>query len=105
MEPYKNRTAGSVRNDIKSTIDRFIYQKKSDAIATKNGKPIFYVYDSYQIQSREWKMALLSLKGTRYEAYVVGLLVEIIHSQQIIQGAFNAAYRCDSIFLPLTGGS
>ena len=93
MEPYKNRTAGSVRNDIKSTIERFLYDKRSDAIATKNGKPIFYVYDSYQITSRDWKTALLSLKGTKYEAYVVGLLVEITHSQQIIQGAFNAAYR------------
>ena len=58
--------------------------------------PIFYIYDSYQIKPEEWRVALDKIRETEYDAYIVGLLVESIHLNSVVQAGFNAAYRTGS---------
>ena len=91
MEPYHGRTAASVRDDIKDTIDK--YGARTNVISIRNNKPVFYLYDSYQIKSQEWSRALRSLRNTKYDPFVIGLIVEPGHIDDILLAGFDAAYR------------
>lgn len=86
LEPYHDRTAKSVAEDIRLTLKEYGHHP---SVAKINGKVVFYVYDSYQIESLEWAKAFSTLDGT---AYVIGLVVEYRHVQDIIAGKFDAAY-------------
>ena len=79
-------------NLIKIALDDF-GSSPVFALDPINSLPIFYIYDSYQIKPEEWSAAIRSIRTTKYDAYLVGLLVESTHLSQIIKAEFNAAYR------------
>ena len=79
--------------------------------------PIFYIYDSYQIQPDDWFQEFSKIRNTEWDAYIVGLLVEgkgsldpsglstsqicgpgfiplkVNHLTTVLKSGFNAAYR------------
>lgn len=55
-EPYKDRSAKSIRDDIKYLNEKY---KSHNAFYKYNGKILIYLYDSYIIPRDEWKKLLL----------------------------------------------
>ncbi|EFC49314.1 hypothetical protein NAEGRDRAFT_62591 [Naegleria gruberi] len=75
MEPYKGRNAASVKRDIKYVIDKY---GNSKAFFRHNGKPLFYMYDSYILSAEEWKTILSpngkdTIRNTKYDSIIIGL--------------------------------
>jgi hypothetical protein len=68
-------------------------RRKDDVIARIDNRPVFYLYDSYGIPGVEWFHSLTSLRNTKYDPYVVGLVVEVGHVNEIVKSGFDAAYR------------
>ena len=91
MEPYEGRTAASVVEDIKEALVEF-GAEETFARDPTSSLPIIYIYDSYQIKADEWNAAFKSIRHTEYDAYIVGLLVEMAHLDHIMKSQFNAAY-------------
>ena len=60
IEPYRDRSAESVRRDIKYIIDTY---GSHEAFYRFKGKPIVYIYDSYIIPPAEWS-TLFSPSGS-----------------------------------------
>jgi hypothetical protein len=89
IEPYKNRTADNViywslyiLRQYGSHPAFYLYQKKG----------LFYIYDSYQISSDEWRRKLLSTPKTERRAYFVGLILKSDDCRQLVSSGFDAAY-------------
>lgn len=69
IEPYKDRTAASVRNNIVYIIDKYLFSfllsfryGSHPAFYRYQNKPLMYIYDSYHIPSSEWS-TIFSPKG------------------------------------------
>ena len=86
MEPYKERSAASIADDIRSTVSTYA---KHPSAAKIDGKLIFYLYDSYQVQSSDWARVIPAVNDI---AYTIGLLVEFGHLEHVIASRFSAAY-------------
>uniref|UniRef100_A0A0N4ZH07 Glycoprotein endo-alpha-1,2-mannosidase n=1 Tax=Parastrongyloides trichosuri TaxID=131310 RepID=A0A0N4ZH07_PARTI len=116
MEPYEGRTAESVANDIKYIIDTYgehpaFYKMKPKKVEVKKGslfekdakdiaqleRPVFYLYDSYLIDSSNW-IHIASLNGsstirhTRYDSILIGLLVNENDKMEIVNAGFDGFY-------------
>ena len=57
---HPGRTAASTREDLAHLMERF---SNSSALLRVDGKPLYYVYDSYHIPASDWK-ELLSVNGS-----------------------------------------
>jgi len=105
IEPYKGRTAKSVGEDIKYLIKTFgnhgaIY--KREQVNAKLGDwslPLFYIYDSYKIDSKDWKEVLArdgresSIRNSQdTDAFVIGLLVNRDDMQTFVDSNFDGFY-------------
>lgn len=96
MEPYTKRTAASVAKDIAEFHKRY---KNSPALykRPKDKRPVVYVYDSYRIPAKDWSAVFgpsggSSIRGTAHDAFVIGLIVESGHVEDMVIGGFNGAY-------------
>uniref|UniRef100_A0A1I7ZZT1 Glycoprotein endo-alpha-1,2-mannosidase n=1 Tax=Steinernema glaseri TaxID=37863 RepID=A0A1I7ZZT1_9BILA len=114
LEPYKTRTAESVRKDLLYIIDNYgkhpalyrmlpkrkpVIQGKSDSAAEEKPKelPLFYVYDSYLVDTTEWKRIAtkegdLTIRGTDYDSVLLGLMVKEEDRNEIQQSGFDGMY-------------
>uniref|UniRef100_A0A0K0DX16 Glycoprotein endo-alpha-1,2-mannosidase n=2 Tax=Strongyloides stercoralis TaxID=6248 RepID=A0A0K0DX16_STRER len=116
LEPYKNRTVESVYKDIVYIIDTYgnhsgLYKMKPKKIEVNKGssfekdakdiakleKPVFYIYDSYLIDSLDWsKLTLLNgsltIRHSRYDSILIGLLVKETDQLEILQAGFDGIY-------------
>ena len=59
--------------------------------------PLVYIYDSYQVEPKLWADALkpdgkFSIRGTKLDAVVVGLLVEKPHLTHLVASGFDGFY-------------
>ncbi|TPP58451.1 Guanylate kinase [Fasciola gigantica] len=100
IEPYKNRTALSVRNDLV-----YAYQKgytshpafyKVNQTHSKD-LPVFFVYDSYNVPSNQWSRVLtiagdLTIRNKPEDAYMIGLLIDSHDCEQYQLAGFNGGY-------------
>ena len=73
IEPYSGRSAESVRQDIVSLVEQF---GNSSAFYRMNGKPCFFVYDSYLIPASEWARLCtvdgdLTIRGTNLDLSLI----------------------------------
>ncbi|XP_075228306.1 glycoprotein endo-alpha-1,2-mannosidase isoform X2 [Lycorma delicatula] len=98
LEPYEGRNAVNQRANIRYFIEKF-GQHPSLHRMEINGKdlPVFFVYDSYRIQSSDWKEVFsqngkLSLRGTEYDGVFFGLLVDMQHRYEIKKSHFDGFY-------------
>ena len=55
------------------------------------GKGLFYIYDSYQIPSEQWREKLSNQQTDRL-VYFVGLILKSKDCQQLVSSGFDAAY-------------
>ncbi|EDV20528.1 uncharacterized protein TRIADDRAFT_31721 [Trichoplax adhaerens] len=98
IEPYKDRTPDSVRNDIKYIIDTYGHYPSFYKRKWKGQQlPLIYVYDSYHIKPKAWKEVLTregtnTIRGTKYDAIVIALLVDEHHKSFITTGGFDGFY-------------
>lgn len=94
IEPYGGRTAASVKKDMKALVDAYGRHK---AFFRVEGKPMFIVYDSYLIDADSWAEVLSAngketIRGTAYDAVVIGLLLSVSDRDYLKMGGFNGFY-------------
>lgn len=95
LEPYKDRTALSTLTDIKYIIDK--YSNLPAFFKTENGKPMFYVYDSYLIKAEEWATILSpngknTIRGTKYDSVMISLYLDKNSEKFILNSHFDGIY-------------
>ncbi|CAF1177594.1 unnamed protein product [Adineta steineri] len=86
IEPYKNRTADNVIYWSQYILRRY---GSHSAFYRYKEKGFFYIYDSYQISSSEWRE---KLRSNQEKAYFVGLILKSINCKQLASSGFDAAY-------------
>ncbi|ESO01880.1 hypothetical protein HELRODRAFT_132254, partial [Helobdella robusta] len=106
IEPFKGRDEKTMRKNIKYIIDKYgSHPAFYRMLHKKSGQhlPIFYVYDSYLIDVKQWKRLLhpryggnstdnISVRGTQYDAIFIGLIVERNHLYSLRDGGFDGYY-------------
>ncbi len=99
IEPYKNRTPLSVRNDLEYIHKQYVNHPAFYKLRRANDRalPLIYVYDSYLSPAKEWNKIFTAsgsdtIRGREIDSIVIGLLVEERHKQDILQGGFDGFY-------------
>mmetsp|Transcript_20598 Transcript_20598/g.29549 ORF Transcript_20598/g.29549 Transcript_20598/m.29549 type:complete len:396 (-) Transcript_20598:163-1350(-) len=95
LEPYPGRTALTTLEDINYIHDH--YGNFSSLYRTDNGRLLFYVYDSYHIPVVQWKRIFSvqgdhSIRGTSYDACVIGLWLDRQHGSDLHSAGFDGVY-------------
>eukprot|EP00049_Salpingoeca_infusionum_P011771 m.206361 g.206361 ORF g.206361 m.206361 type:complete len:473 (-) comp15021_c0_seq4:68-1486(-) len=94
IEPFANRNEHSLNDAIVYITEKY---GGHPAMAKMDGRPLLYAYDSYQVAADVWAKVLtpgtpLSIRNTKNDAFIVGLLVEAKHKDHIRQGRFDGFY-------------
>ncbi|XP_053290071.1 glycoprotein endo-alpha-1,2-mannosidase [Pleuronectes platessa] len=99
IEPYKDRDEVNMFSNVKYIIDRYGEHPAFFKYRTSTGKllPLFYVYDSYLMNSEQWAKLLKhteadSIRDTPYDAIFIALLVEEKHKRDIVTSGFDGVY-------------
>ncbi|VDM28802.1 unnamed protein product [Toxocara canis] len=105
MEPYDGRNASTLRRDIDYIIKTYgthpaLYRRMQSASkAGVKGEPLplLYFYDSYLVESKEWKMLTtpsgkMSVRGTAYDVIFMGLLVQSDDRYTLTEAGFDGIY-------------
>jgi len=98
IEPYKNRNQNTVKDDLIHIIDTYSHYPAFFRY-DYNGKslPMIYIYDSYHTKPDEWSQVLWpngknSVRGTKYDAFVIGLCVKESDLRELRRGGFDGFY-------------
>ena len=98
IEPFKDRSGQTLSQHVKYIIDSYgkhpaFYRREA------NGKqlPVFYLYDSYQIDSSLWAEALKPggkhcLRGTQYDGVFLGLYLGPEDQHKLLAAGFDGFY-------------
>lgn len=94
IEPYAGRNAESVRQDIIFLIEQY---GNSPAFYRMNGKPCFFVYDSYLISASEWSRLCsvdgdLTIRETNFDSNIFGLWVSEEEKNYFLEACFDGMY-------------
>lgn len=96
IEPYGNRTASSVRDNIKKIVDLY---GNHPAFYRIDDKPVFFIYDSYLISTEEWARLLanegdITIRNTSYDSKVIGLWLNSISDEgpKFLKANFDGFY-------------
>lgn len=99
IEPYKDRDEASMLNNIKYIIDKYGGHPAFFKHRTATGKllPLFYVYDSYLLNSEQWARLLKhteggSVRDTPYDAIFLALMVDEKHKRDVLTAGFDGLY-------------
>uniref|UniRef100_A0A3Q2TMY9 Glycoprotein endo-alpha-1,2-mannosidase n=1 Tax=Fundulus heteroclitus TaxID=8078 RepID=A0A3Q2TMY9_FUNHE len=99
IEPYKGRDEVNMFTNVKYIIEKYGEHPAFFKYRTNNGKllPLFYVYDSYLMNSEQWAKLLKhtdsgSIRDTPYDAIFIALLVEEKHKREILTAGFDGFY-------------
>jgi glycoprotein endo-alpha-1,2-mannosidase len=95
LEPYKGMNAATVREDVEYVFRQ--YGEHPALYRDGSGRPLFYLYDSYQVTPGEWARLLqpsgdISIRGTSIDATMIGLVVDPRHVDDIKAGGFDGFY-------------
>lgn len=93
-EPYTGRDPLSVRDDISYVIRSY---GNHSAFFRLDGKPLFFVYDSYLTKATAWAEILTptgkhSIRGTDIDAVMISLYLDKKDERLILSGGFDGAY-------------
>ena len=98
IEPYKDRSGQTLNQHVKYILNSYgqhpgFYRREV------GGKqlPVFYIYDSYQIDSRLWAQALKPggkhcLRGTQYDGIFLGLYLGPEDERRLLASGFDGFY-------------
>nr|XP_015825266.2 glycoprotein endo-alpha-1,2-mannosidase [Nothobranchius furzeri]XP_015825267.2 glycoprotein endo-alpha-1,2-mannosidase [Nothobranchius furzeri]XP_015825268.2 glycoprotein endo-alpha-1,2-mannosidase [Nothobranchius furzeri]XP_015825269.2 glycoprotein endo-alpha-1,2-mannosidase [Nothobranchius furzeri] len=99
IEPYKGRDEVNMFTNVKYIIEKYGEHPAFFKYQTNSGKllPLFYVYDSYLMNSEQWAKLLKhtehnSIRDTPYDAIFIALLVEEKHKMEILTAGFDGIY-------------
>ncbi|CAL8296563.1 unnamed protein product [Arctogadus glacialis] len=99
IEPYRDRDEASMLKNIKYIIDVYGGHPAFFRHTTTSGKvlPLFYVYDSYLLNSEQWAKLLKhtesgSVRDTPYDAVFLALMVDEKHKRDILTAGFDGLY-------------
>jgi glycoprotein endo-alpha-1,2-mannosidase len=100
LEPWAGKTAVDVANDLRFLVDTYgrhpaFYRYKG--ARSDRALPLVYAYDSYQIPEKQWREVLQpdgrhTVRGTYYDAYVVGLLLNQRDVLTLGRAGFDGCY-------------
>ena len=90
----QTHTLTSVRATRRYGNHSALYRMQQDGQRLQDGKPVFYVYDSYHTSPAEWSTVLgrhgaKSIRGGKYDCIVLGLWVEAHHGEDLRAGGFD----------------
>lgn len=95
IEPYAGRTAQSVADDVTFLLKHWGSHPALFRDASRDGQPLFFVYDSYQIPPQSWAQVFaaqkLSVKAGG-SALMLGLWADSTHGAHLHQALFDGAY-------------
>lgn len=96
LEPYSGRNPENLKENMKKLIDKY---GSHPAFYKVNGKPMFFIYDSYNIEPEEWAKLLspsgaITIRNTTYDSYVIGLWLDNVDKQApiILNSHFDGFY-------------
>ncbi len=97
LEPFPNRNAATTLEAIRYLLDRHGTSPALCRLPARSNRPMFYVYDSYLSPAAEWSRLLApggpqSIRGTAYDAVVIGLWVKEREAEFMVQGGFDGFY-------------
>ncbi|CAG5866589.1 glycoprotein endo-alpha-1,2-mannosidase [Menidia menidia] len=99
IEPYRGRDEVNMFTNVRYIIDKYGEHPAFFKYQTNTGKvlPLFYVYDSYLMNSEQWAKLLkhtesTSIRDTPYDAIFIALLVEEKHKRDILTAGFDGVY-------------
>ncbi|KAI6216682.1 Glycoprotein endo-alpha-1,2-mannosidase [Aphelenchoides besseyi] len=102
LEPYEERTAASVRDDIEYVIKNYgthpaFYRTISAKKKTESPLPLFYIYDSYKIPNDEWTTistvnGSASIRNTEIDSLLVGLILKLNEVDSFRDSGFDGVY-------------
>ncbi|KAK7107346.1 glycoprotein endo-alpha-1,2-mannosidase-like [Littorina saxatilis] len=98
IEPYKNRSGETLKQHVKYVVNT--YGKHPGLYRRQVGGrhlPVFYIYDSYQVDSASWAQALKpegrhSLRGTDYDGIFLGLYLNNEDEHRLLTAGFDGFY-------------
>jgi hypothetical protein len=101
IEPYGGRTGSSVKADIQYLYDTYgshpaflTVSRSTRWGATSQPRGVFYVFESGRISNTDWRANLDSLRGTAYDAIVIGQTTD---ASQIDASHFDGLYSYDAL--------
>lgn len=94
LEPYPGRSPETVKNDIKILLDTY---GNHPAFYRMDGKPLFFVYDSYLISAADWAKLLtpegsITIRNTSLDAIMIGLWVKQGEESYFETSGFDGMY-------------
>ncbi|KAF8564848.1 hypothetical protein P879_05164 [Paragonimus westermani] len=105
IEPYFHRTAQSIVDDLRYAHRRgytthpayFRLPAPNHQINPQTSLPVFFIYDSYTIHPEQWASILLAngsttIRSKPYDAYMIGLLMELTDCKLFSSIGFNGGY-------------
>ena len=100
IEPHLGqgkRTALQVRNALVYLLDKYGDSPALYRHTSLGNRAMFYVYDSYLTPSKEWATILApqgtqTIRGTKYDAVVIGLWVKQHEKAFFVDGHFDGFY-------------
>lgn len=97
IEPFAGRTAATTRDAIAYIIDTYGDHPGFYRTDRFGEKPMFFIYDSYLVDMEQWATILSpdgenTIRGTKYDSNVIGLLVDEEHKEFILEGGFDGCY-------------
>ncbi|KAA3673461.1 glycoprotein endo-alpha-1,2-mannosidase, partial [Paragonimus westermani] len=116
IEPYFHRTAQSIVDDLRYAHQRgytthpayFRLSASNHPTNPKTSLPVFFIYDSYTIHPEQWASVCFrnmctctsvllangstTIRGKPYDAYMIGLLMELTDCRLFSSIGFNGGY-------------
>ncbi|MEG2061530.1 MAG: alpha-mannosidase [Alistipes sp.] len=94
IEPYSNRNPENIRTNIAKLIAKY---GSHPAFYRMNGKPCFFIYDSYITPASEWARLLkpdgdITIRGTKLDAVMIGLWVKQHEEQYFLDSGLDGFY-------------
>ncbi|GIL86818.1 hypothetical protein Vretimale_15613 [Volvox reticuliferus] len=96
LEPYEGRNKENVYEDLAYLTEKYM---GSQALLRVNGRPVYYVYDSYKLPPGDWAQLLLrndgpwNVRGTPKDGLFLGLWLDKDDGEQhILPAGFDGFY-------------
>lgn len=95
LEPYHGRSVESVREDLEYISTK--YGHHPSLYRAPDGRPLYYVYDSYHLFPSQWRRMLqpdgdITVRGTALDAWFVGLWLDRHHGRDADESGFDGIY-------------